>query len=173
MRRMYSEKQLEKQTIDLLDSGNVPSIKADSIIENMKGFSFEKQNSLSWTPKYVGVCKNGNKITFVVFGTLNFTSGTPNAGAFGNFIIPEEIGKKLIPYPMGDTTNILMQKYNDFFNVGNSALAPKNAIIDISKVNNTKINVNGRLLQDATFVANNSYVFRFEATFLLSDSLVS
>ena len=157
---LFNKESLDNQVYALMENG-----------EPMEGYSFTKGDTFTWTPIYIGVCKNGNKITFVVFGDLTYVSGTPGTGAYGYFTIPSDIGTKLIPYTMGGTEDILQQKYSQYFDDDSNASTPKNAIIDMSKASNTKINVNTRLLQNAGFTLGHTYVFRFEATFLLNDNL--
>ena len=106
MRRMYSKNQLEEQSIELLRSGKVPSIKADEIIENMSGYSFNDiQTDHAWNPVYAGVVKNGNNLTFVVFGSIT-VDGTQTGNAdICNFTLPNDVASKLYPYSIGGMNN--------------------------------------------------------------------
>ena len=148
-------------------SGNSISgtaITGDSIIENMSGYTFSKYGLTQWTPVYCGVCKNGNKLTFVVFGVFN--SASPANMALVNINIPQAIGQKLYPYTLGSETRVLDVKEVLLWDTVNSH---KTANIEIEKYSDTKIAISFR--PSASVEANTDYAFRIEATFLLSDNL--
>ena len=150
-------------------SGN--AITGDSIIENMSGYSFTKESSdKAWTAVYAGVCKNGNKITFVVFGKMTASSADPSSATIARFTIPASVGAKLYPYTLGGAPDILDNKFCGFFDYVSSY---KQVAYNVKKDSNTSIavilrNINGSGLTDST-----EYVFRIEETFLLSENLAS
>ena len=163
MRRMFSKNQLEEQSIELLGSGKVPSIKGDEIIENMSGYSIsDKHNDITFT--YVGVVKNGNKITFALAGTLNEES---HAGAGYVvplvFKIPQEIGSKLFPFASSSLsygTINMFSAYNTY----------KTIPLVFTKTSDTSIYPR---FYDSSLTVSTDYYFRCEITFLLSDNLIS
>ncbi|MBO7731622.1 MAG: hypothetical protein J6S67_03695 [Methanobrevibacter sp.] len=146
---------------DVTASGNIT---APSIIENMSGYSFTKSSSQGqyFTLTYVGVVKNGNKITFVIAGSMNFPDVTQIYG-IGNFTIPEEIGQKLYPIT---GTQIAFLSINAHINYATKV----NVSGIFNKNSNTDFDVR---VYSSGLTANTDYSFRIEQTFLLSDSLVS
>ena len=79
------------------------------IVEKMSGYEFDASIAhADVSIVYASVVKNGNKITFVIFGnvapTEDITSGDINLGAFN---IPTTIGAKLYPYTQSWMTNVL------------------------------------------------------------------
>ena len=144
---------------------------ADSIIENMSGYAFVNQQAdKAWTPVYAGVVKNGNKITFVVFGKMTASSADPSSATIARFTIPASVGTNLYPYTLGGASDILDNKFCGFFDYVSSY---KQVAYNVKKDSNTSIafilrNINGSGLTDST-----EYVFRIEETFLLSENLAS
>ena len=148
-------------------SGNVNingNFTANSIIENMSGYVFSNLAGATfpWTKIYAGVCKTGNKITFVVFGSLKHTEIDTNTPTLCAFQIPSSIGNKLIPY----ASNILVRDFINFVKANNykvdipyqiRKIDAQNIVIDLYNINSLTI--------------DDTYTFRFEVTFLLSDTL--
>lgn len=141
------------------------AITAPSIIETMSGYSFTPNSSLAAngiTLNYVGVVKTGNKITFVVAGVFKHDTGitiqsNPN---IGRFTVPAEVSAKLIPNSLGnlDDKSIL------FLSSATNGISKYARISDSLQLQFYKL--------DETFALDTSYEFRYEATFLLSDSLI-
>ena len=163
---MFSKNQLEEQSIELLGSGKVPSIKGDEIIENMSGYSatLKEIENIEITDAYAGAVKNGNKLTLVL--SCSITPSTAITGGYKpiiEFNIPENIGVKLIPA----FSTTLDRK--TLLGVG---LGGSNVNIDsqLIKTSNKKLTLQYSNLQ--TMVANTTYAARFECTFLLSDNLI-
>ena len=175
MRRMFSKNQLEEQNIELLGSGNVPSVKADEIIENMVGYSFTKgseKENLTKEYIYSGVVKTGNKITFVVAFKLTRTGTITGADILGSFTIPKSVGDKLYPTQIGNYEGL------DVRNVfcANQLWSGKDILTRTLKTSDTSIQV--QLDEDNSIglnslTANTEYFARYEITFLLSENLVS
>ena len=154
------------QDIAPKDIAATGSITGDEIIENMTGYTFSRYGSglTNWTPIYVGVCKNGNKITFVIFGSYNAAS--PSAQALCKFDIPTDIASKLYPYELGTDTDVLDTKVVSFF----SGLTTfKSAIVEVEK--HPTLPELSFALRPIDLVASTDYYFRTEITFLLSDNL--
>ena len=123
MRRMFSKKQIEaiaEAVVELnnpalallsVDDGNIlvdggltvdGPITGDSIIENMSGYSCTILDS-AITANYVGIVKNGNKLTIVVSGVL---AHTDQSGLIPcQFNIPKAVWDKLYPAQIPDTSS--------------------------------------------------------------------
>ena len=168
MRRMFSKNQLENQVINLLESGNIPSVKADEIIENMEGYSFsDLQGDHAWTPIYAGVCKNGNKVTFVIFGSIVFDGTETGNADLATFTLPASVLDKLYPYSIGGLNNVLDNK--------KIYLQPAAYVIDelpmVIIKSTSSITFRLGKMQDIQS-GTGTYLFRIEETFLLSDNLI-
>ena len=155
-------------------SGNVNiagNFTADSIIENMSGYSFSVDAATDLTKEvvYAGACKNGNKITFVVFMKLTKTgAGAPTYTKLGAFTIPWQVGQKLYPYNLGGAINILDSKRITYYKSDASGIDKTAAAY---KRNDSLFEVYGYGLADLDL--NTDYVVRYEVTFLLSDNLAA
>ena len=200
MRRMYSKQQLEEiakylvehtelnflediafagdvsvggdlsVTGDASVGGDLPvvgTITGGEIIENMSGYSFAYGTPTGYTIEnvYVGVVKNGNKVTFVT--AFNITKTSADADSYitiGGYSIPSAIGDKLFTTLVG-AHNFLDVKAIDIFS---SRTSKVNTSITMNKASNVLVNV---ALGTTTLVVDTKYYARYEATFLLSDSL--
>ena len=142
-------------------SGNLT---ADSIIENMSGYS-ASIISADFVSDYVGCVKNGNKITFAIAGVLTTENPHPDGGyAIVKFTIPSGIGAKLFPHwgSVLDLKNILC--------LSSEYTPPVATYARVMKFGNNDIRIY-ILTGGGALAVSTSYYFRFEATFLLSDSL--
>lgn len=162
------------QDLGAIFSGNVNidgNFTANSIIENMNGYAFEKKEStvdIEYTYDYASAVKNGNKITFTIFGSITKKSSfTSNSIHFGTFIIPSEIGKKLFPVSIGGLNTLGISNVN--FSTGLGLSSQKLLPLSSYKISNTQIGIYfyspGELPNDI------KYTYRFEVTFLLSDNM--
>ena len=153
---------------DVTASGDIT---ADSIIENMSGYSWalETLTTISITPVYAGVVKNGNKLTFVLFAKCVNTSA--NNVSVGKFTIPEDVASKLYPYQVGTTTSVLSQQELEFFPTSDLTLPPVRCTAEFVKSANNVV-LNFRRI-NTNLVASTEYTFRLERTFLLSENLAS
>ena len=151
-------------------SGN--AITGNSIVETMTGYSFVKDTNINWSPVYVGAVKNGNKLTLVIFGNYTYATGDGDTQV-GKFVIPSAVGSLLYPYTMGAITNILDQKSVAFFKNTSVGNEPKYITCEISKSHNGQVNFNFRRVATASLENGETYVFRYEVTFLLSDNLAA
>lgn len=141
---------------------------ANSIIENMTGYSFGAQTTDKGLLEYVycGVVKNGNKLTIV-----NSFMFTKNEGATGGFyisrvLIPHPIIDKIIPAFGGATGTISCQKV---LAISNDDTNPIEIISNVVKYDVNSIYCT--LREISQLVAGKKYYIRQEATFLLSDNL--
>ena len=115
-------------------------ITGGEIVETMTGYSYSGTEEA--TMVYVSICKNGNKLTMVLFGTYTSDGVDADIG-LGYFDIPASVGAQ-----------------------------PKNAVADILKGSNTRVFVNIKELDTASLSSGSTYIFRIEATFLLSENLI-
>ena len=157
------------QDLGAIFNGNVNiagNLTADSIIENMTGYSFVP----SWTGirwAYVGCVKNGNKLTIALAGQFNGTEAVNAYGTkiLGQFYIPAEVGNKLYPIQTGGhltylKVNAFSSFYNSIsFNVYASKPQPYQLGINLATIDAIPADYTGE--------------FRIEITFLLSDNFVS
>lgn len=148
-------------------SGNVNisgNLTANSIIENMAGYSWWK-NGTWFDTIYAGAVKNGNKITFVLFAYFTKDASTPDQPTLGGFVIPSSVGSKLYPY----TGNVLVNNTVALFH-GDTEFYVKPYFV--KKPDNGNILIEMRDVV-ANLTNNDTYYFRMEFTFLLSDPLNS
>ena len=146
-------------------------ISGGEIVENMEGYSYTPESEPDYSTlelDYVGVCKNGNKITFALAGSITFTSAGISAGGtgIGTFTIPSSIGEKLYPTAIGNLSNLLALATVNMYTENSSIVIGRGRI---TKNTNTSI---GLTVYSTGCTANVKNSFRFEATFLLSENLV-
>lgn len=151
------------------DLAVVGNITGASIIEIMSGYYWIKGSS-SLNETYVGIAKNGNKITFVVFGEITKTENTPSGELFiGQFLVPNSVYSKFYPFTLGDLATFMDVKVISFF-------SSKTNHVDIPcsarHPNNTN-QFNLYISSLANLEVGTKYVFRYEVTLLLSDNLIA
>ena len=169
MRRMYSEKQLVELQKEVLAEGNIPEIKADSIIENMSGYKFNDLEPTGFTINFVyaGACKNGNKLTLVVFMTITRTSGT-FTNDICSFEVPKNVGSKLFPdssLGIGIISLWQAQAYSNVYTKVDLDLR----MTKTESTNYDTLQITGSGLGSLTL--DTLYNLRIEQTFLLSENL--
>lgn len=152
-----------------IDSNGI--ITGDEIVENMSGYSAElltEYVGLDIEVVYVGVVKNGNKITFVSAFNITRTdaSATDNPTVI-RFTIPQEIGAKLYNTQVG----IYSFLDNRIINAWSAFNDAKQLVSYMDKIDATHIVVVPNSITSLTL--NTKYYYRYEATFLLSDNLIS
>lgn len=155
---------------DLSGANFTGPITAPSIIENMSGYSWVLNPNISGANIemiYVGVCKNGNKLTFALFGKITNTSADDIY--LGNFYIPEDIRQDLYTYVV-EGANVLAQQSLQFFKTSGLSNLPTAATVEFVKVP-AGVFVNIRKLSQLTVGVE--YTFRIEQTFLLNDNLAA
>ena len=145
---------------------------ANSIIENMNSnlYHFDKlgeTNGIERAYNYVGVVKNGNKLTIVISGTLKRTSTSADNFTLGDFPIPNIVASKIFTYTLSPFDNIVAninaQCWPDF-NTNNK----KEITVLFQKLGSNFLRINA---YSSPLEINTTYVYRIEQTFLLSDSL--
>lgn len=142
-------------------------ITSPSIIQNMNGFSFEPNDIPEISYIYAGVCQNGNKLTFVLFGTYTKPSENPPVNPkLGTFIVPSDIGAKLYPYNS--------YYLNDIQIVYSKGPSETKVVLPgaVIKRTATSVEIGAYSVHGSSLTAETPYLFRIELTFLLSDNLV-
>ena len=158
-------------------SGNVNisgNLTADSIVENMSGYTFSFRTAgipsgITVNLMYAGIVKNGNKLTFVIFGDITRTDtagGSYLAEAF-SFTIPYDVASKLYPDTIVGWPDVLALNEIPLFSSNTNNVKKAHMV---RKSGNVIMN---SLFQVDTLTLNEKYVFRIEQTFLLSDNLAS
>ena len=180
---MFSEKQIKTivsesstevvaaiagQDIAPKDIAATGSITGSEIIEDMTGYTFVAPvSSVNRDVEiiYAGVVKNGNKITFVVFGKNTMLNEIAVGMNIGQFIIPSAVAAKLYPYNIGGLD--VLDNRNLTLTLSSSITTSVTKLAYIQKSDNAiTFNLSSNGLE-----ANKEYVFRYEQTFLLSDNL--
>ena len=162
---------LEGQDVELNSLDATALITGGEIVEKMSGYSFTPTTSteqFTINVVYAGICKNGNKLTYVIFASIKrLASVTGDNIPLGRFTIPASVGSKLYPYTISGISNVLMNRLE---NLASGYTAYEEVPSLIFKVSGTQIggnlyNVNSKLTQDT------EYIIRQEVTFLLNDNL--
>lgn len=152
-------------------SGNVNisgNLTADSIIENMTGYSYaDATTGYLFENQYANIIKNGNKLTLVLAGDLTKPTGESSTNfVAGNFEIPLSIWNQLVPTQVGSLTNVLsVQRVNIFFNP--TTFAEIGALVLKSGGQKLTIQVVGT----GAMTLDVKYYMRVEVTFLLGANL--
>lgn len=174
MKRMFTRKSVREYAAHPLGDVEVDgalaingALTADSIIENMEGYSFsvaEPTNAELSVP-YAGVCKTGNKITFAV--SVEITPETNAYTEIGRFVVPKEIYDQLVNNDLGLLAT-------DAFGLTSAGWDLKTLVAAVSKQQIGQNYTIGLALQSlAALTMETAYVGRFEITFLLSENLAS
>ena len=153
--------------VNATTSMSAPAITGDSIIENMSGYSFTPSTAANITTEviYAGAVKNGNKLTLAL--AVNVTASTTLTGTkpIGVFTVPVAIASKLIPSQVG----LYYFLDNRILGAFDSYQSAVECLGYIDKSDNSL----GFGIKVDNLVAETKYFIRYEATFLLSDSLAS
>lgn len=142
---------------------------ANSIIENMSGYYVTITTSVPGrlvTPIYSGVVKTGNKLTIVLFFKFQKSIAAPGGGGLISVDMPSSVGSKLHPYTLSGFNNLLDYRKLDGLTDANNY---ETIFARIQKSSDTRITI-GLDVNELTQL-NTDYLFRYECTFLLSDSL--
>ena len=147
-------------------SGN--AVTGNSIIETMTGYSFTKKtiSKANYNYIYVGCVKNGNKLTFVIFMTVEPTEAISGSEELGRFIIPVEIANNLYPYVISGYSILYQGGLQAFYTIGDKV----DSYVRVAKEYSTNVVFNAYM---GNMSANVEYFVRCEVTFLLSENLAS
>ena len=144
------------------------------VVEVMDGYSFIIRTAgiptnITLNVDFAGIVKNGNKLTFVIFGNITRTGAASSSyvGEAMNFNVPQSVAGKLYPSTIVGWDNTLAVNSLDLFE-STSKKVQKTHLVRKSGnlIMNSILSVDD-LTQDVT------YVFRIEQTFLLSDNLAA
>lgn len=159
------------QDLGAIFNGNVNingNFTANSIIENMNGYSFTEIATEDLTKEfiYVGAVKNGNKVTLVLALNITKTASIASSKNIGYVVMPNEVMENLYPTMIGGSNVLVFDKVN--------AVATDSTIIPLTyKVTKNPTNVVFILSVDTidNLPLNTKCYIRIEQTFLLSDNL--
>ena len=150
---------------------NATKVTGNEIVETMSGYSFTPRyrEDANFEYMYASVCKNGNKLTFVVFIAITPTQAI-NANTnihLGDFIIPNDIyTNKLISYKVGNTSDVIGQGKTPLLYGLNYSY---DCQFFLRKEGSSIISIHG--YNSETLNIGTTYLIRIEQTFLLSDSM--
>lgn len=170
--------QIDVTTLNVSGSVSTPALTTTGneisaqkpVVEVMTGYSFTNVTTdINWSPVYIGACKNGNKLTLVLFGSYTKLPGDSAAPYLGYITVPQSVADKIYPFTIGAVSTYVDLKTISFF-------YGQTDKVDIP-YRMTK-NVGGRELKywlsdTSSLTAGNTYFFRIETTFLLSDNLAA
>ena len=156
-------------------TGNVNiagNLTADSIIENMSGYSavYSSLTYMTIENIYISMCKNGNKLTLVVACNVTRTDSC-STSPLCFFYVPASIFAKLYPSTVAWFASAL--SFQKVYAIDASAQAVQlDCVIEKGGpgTNSVKFTFLGTPLNSLTL--NTKYYVRVEQTFLLNDSLV-
>ncbi len=163
------------QDLGAIFTGNVNingNLTANSIIENMQGYTFSQGTATGYerTYSYAGVCKNGNKITFAVCLTITKTDENAIRNFdLGIFTIPSSVGEKLVDVNVGTYAWL----DNKVISIFENSITFVNIPVRASKVADRNDLVVLQVGDSVNMGVNKAYVLRYEVTFLLSNNLAS
>lgn len=139
------------------------------IVEKMSGYSASFVATMTngtITPIYLGVCKNGNKLTCVAFFSVNW-SGTPAGSNNICYItLPQDVYDKLYPYTISGQDNVLECKP---VTIHKGVTSFSSEVLEVFKTTSNRIGM--ALIMPNGITENEDYFTRFEVTFLLSENL--
>lgn len=170
MKRMWSRNEIKNQVNVQLGSGEVPSVKADEIIENMSGYAFSIGNSTGFTYEgiYAGAVKTGNKLTLVVAINITKTDADAITCELGRFTIPQSVYDKLFPTQVGTYEFLDVRQQYCAINENSGAFACGY----VEKVIDNKVRFSIDDVIGDKLTVNTKYYARYELTLLLSDNLI-
>lgn len=151
-------------------SGNLTAsgtITSPEIVESMSGYSLEMGTvtNLTIEPIYAGIVKNGNKLTFVFACNLTKTATITQQPKLCYLTVPPAVFNKLYPAQVGSfyyLDNKVVQAWDAYNSFKDQKSFIEKTAIRLALTNN---DVNALEL-------NTKYYYRYEVTFLLSDSLI-
>lgn len=136
------------------------------IVEVMAGYSLN-YTSEQFTPDYVGISKNGNKLSIAFNGVVTTQSTHPDGGyVLVRFNMPNSIGNKIIPHFEGLLSNLLISVLEG----NNQWAAPTTGFVRCVKYSSYQLQF---YLLTSGLNVSSSYYIRVETTFLLSENLAA
>lgn len=160
------------QDLGAILQGNVNidgNLTANSIIENMSGYSISDKNA-NVTFNYAGVVKNGNKLTIALFFNFKLSEDLNVNIPFTicNINLPLDVANKLETTAIEGVQNI----------VNNQKQVVNYALNDMQEANLITYRYGQSLVinlspLETPMLATRNYIARVEMTFLLSDNMVA
>ena len=147
-------------------TGNITS---PSIIETMTGYNASSLNA-NVTYNYLGVVKNGNKLTIAMFIEYQPSSdvGVNIPINLGYITLPSSVANKLATTTIQGVNNICNVKEIDaYYGLADSQVANL-VIYRFGSTLDLKVSPKG-----SAFITSRNYLMRIEVTFLLSDNLAA
>lgn len=144
------------------------------VVEAMEGYSYVAPTDHDdFTPIYVGMVKNGNKLTIVQSGILQWDGTTPTGGIrtqrhLGTFNLPQSVMDKIFPLPQ-DQWNQVANIEVGLYEVGSYSSPAFTKRLSIGKYGWLGTN----LVDLGDLDPTKQYYLRWELTLLLSDNLAS
>lgn len=160
---------LEGQDVELNSLDATGLITGGEIVEKMSGYSFvakETSANVEYEYIYAGAVKNGNKLTLVIAVNITRLSDSVNTIELGDFVTPQEVYSKLYPTQIGAYYFLEARQLSVFANYYHKV----DCLAFIEKKDVRKASFS--LIETSSMTTNTKFYVRYEATFLLSDSLV-
>ena len=158
------------QDLGAIFSGNVSingNLTANSIIENMSGYTFTKIDNPAFTSQYIycSANKQGNVLTLVV--ALKLTRiDSEDIRELGYFIVPNSVFSNLYPTTIGDSNKLDVRKVQ--------AYSAYNNAVDLNGyINKGSTRITFGIQGTNNLTINTEYYLRYEVAFLLNDNLAS
>lgn len=171
---------LDGADLDVLDHFSYDSTKQEinsdkPVVETMSGYSASITTKLENTEvAYCGVVRNGNKLTVVIAGNCtkaaNETWGDETVIARLQLTIPSSVGAKIYPIGAGGSTQMVASTQINALYAYNSRKLLNTVT---SKTSGSTLLISIYAMANQTYVDDQTLGFRYEQTFLLSDSLIS
>lgn len=153
---------------DIAASGNITG---NSIIENMSGYSLSEYDFTHMSNAYVGVVKNGNKITFALsFDFEIATQGEYQRERIARFVVPLAIYNALVASNFAGLYDVVTIGEITAF-TGVTAKIKESFYIQKSVIDGAY--VLSFILMTDQMSLETSYKIRLEQTFLLGENLVT
>lgn len=143
------------------------------VVEVMTGYSFEATAAgagLTMDLNYVGVAKNGNKLTIVLALDLTRTGTIAASQRIGVLTIPASVANKLVPSSIGQGLYLDMKLAQAFYD---ESYAPASIVYFCNKATGSSITFNLKVQGLSALTQDVKYTIRLEQTFLLSENLAA
>lgn len=163
--------------IESLNGIRTPVITADEaeiaaqkpIVEVMTGYSYTQPVDARASVVYAGVCKNGNKITFVVAGNIGDSDNEiPSGTSF-------HLGTFKLPLAIGQIIFAMSVSYCDIKDgiIANSENSRVQVMFGATKIGGSDEYLRPFVYFPSAVAASNPRAFRYEVTFLLSENMAA
>ena len=163
------------QDLGAIFSGNVNiagNLTADSIIENMSGYTFTKNTSIYYNIEdvYAGIVKNGNKLTLVYAFNITRLDSYVNTQQIAYFQVPQAVKDALYTTQIGGYNALSYGKVIGVY-TSSSNFVELNVLVEKSNVTGIVLELQGSTFNNLPL--NVPTYVRIEQTFLLSENLTA